>query len=119
MDSHLETLARRGHRMRARGEFRKAALAYGELTGIEPENPRWWVLLGVASREITRATEARRAFRQAQYLFRQAGDTLRAGTMAMLVAALDDGPGSLSACATATRRPDQSSRSSRSRPAAA
>src|SRR5262249_19107241 len=73
MDEQIAILERRGRRLRSRGEFRKAANAYGELTGLEPGVARWWVLLGVMLFRANRAEEAAKALRQAAYLFRRAG----------------------------------------------
>ena len=77
MDERIERLSRRGRKLRAHGEFRKAANAYGELTSVSPEDPRWWVLLAVMLHEARKLDESTKALRQALYLFRHSGDTLR------------------------------------------
>ena len=77
MDERIERLSRRGRKLRAHGESRKAANAYGELTSVSPEDPRWWVLLAITLHEARRGEESAKALRQALYLFRHTGDTAR------------------------------------------
>lgn len=77
MEERIEILARRARRARGRGEFRKAANTYGELTSVEPETARWWVLLGVSLRALTREDAAGKAFRQAIFLLHRRGETAR------------------------------------------
>jgi Flp pilus assembly protein TadD len=73
MDERIELLARRARRLRARGEYRKAANAFGELTSIDPEHAPWWVLMGAMLRVCHRDDAASKALRQAAYLFRRGG----------------------------------------------
>lgn len=77
MDERIDRLSRRGQKLRALGEFRKAANAYGELTSVSPDDPRWWVLLAVALHGARRGDECAKALRQAMYLFRRAGEMSR------------------------------------------
>jgi Flp pilus assembly protein TadD len=77
MDERIDRLARRGRKLRSQGEFRKAANAYGELTSVSPEDPRWWVLLAVMLHDARREAESAKALRQALWLFRRAGEMTR------------------------------------------
>lgn len=90
METRVEILARRGQRMRRLGAWRKAALAYGELTAVEPERAAWWVLLGASYWALQRPCDVRKALRQAAYLFRQEGETGRAATVNQLLENLDE-----------------------------
>jgi hypothetical protein len=85
MEDRSEILARRARKLRAHGEFRKAANAYGELTSIEPGCARWWVLLGVMLHAARRDEASTKALRQAEYLLRRAGEIGRARTVRMLL----------------------------------
>ncbi len=77
MDERIEPLSRRGRKARSRGEFRKAANTYAELTSVSPEDPRWWVLLAVCLHKIRRVEDTSKALRQALYLFRHDHDSAR------------------------------------------
>jgi Flp pilus assembly protein TadD len=77
MDERIERLARRARRLRADGEYRKAANAYGELTSVEPEHARWWVLLAVALHHARKDGESAKALRQALWLFHRSGEKHR------------------------------------------
>jgi Flp pilus assembly protein TadD len=94
MEERIDILARRARRLRARGEFRKAANAYGELTSLEPEAGRWWVLLGVMLHAAHRLEPAHKALRQAVYYFHQRGEPGREQTVRLLLDRLADGDGS-------------------------
>jgi Flp pilus assembly protein TadD len=85
MSERIEKLSRRARRLRKKGDFRKAANAFGELTSVEPNVARWWVLLGVVLRDSRRHEESRKALRQAQYLFRRAGELRRFETVRSLL----------------------------------
>jgi hypothetical protein len=93
MEERIEILARRARRLRAQGEFRKAANAYGELTSIEPESGRWWVLLGMMLGAAHRPEPASKALRQAAYLFHHCGELGREQVVRQLIARFDDGDG--------------------------
>lgn len=77
MDERIEPLSRRGRRLRAHGEVRKAANVYAELTSVSPEDPRWWVLLAVCLNDGQHSDRSSKALRQALYLFRHDHDTAR------------------------------------------
>lgn len=90
MEERVEILARRARRFRARGEFRKAANAYGELTSIDPEAARWWVLLGMMLFAARRTDEAFKALRQAIYRFHQAHEPGKERSVRTLLNHLSD-----------------------------
>jgi hypothetical protein len=92
MEDRIDVLARRARRFRAKGEFRKAANAYGELTSIEPHVARWWVLLATMLHEAHRVDESVKAFRQANFLFRHAGQHARMRSVRRLMATYTDLP---------------------------
>ncbi len=91
MDDRTDVLARKARRLRRDGAYRKAAVAYSELTAIEPWIPRWWVLLAVSQSMQGHDDDARRSLRQALYLLRHREDAPRAATLRRLLARLDAG----------------------------
>lgn len=97
MDERIEILARRARRLRADGEFRKAANAYGELTSIEPRAGRWWVLLGAMLRESNRVEPAIKALRQAAFVFHRAGEGTREVTTRKLLVGFASGSTAIAA----------------------
>ena len=86
MEERIDLLARRARRLRAHGEYRKAANTFGELTSVDPDHAPWWVLLGATLTAAHRSDEAVKAFRQAMYLLRRAGESGRANAVRGLVA---------------------------------
>ena len=86
-----EILARRARRLRSQSEFRKMANTYGELTSVEPEASRWWVLLAMALHAIHRDDAAAKALRQAAYLLRHAGETARERSVRALASRMATG----------------------------
>lgn len=88
MEERVELLARRARRLRARGEFRKAANTFGELTSVDPDYAPWWVLLGTTLHAAHRDDAATKALRQAMYLFRRAGHPGRERAVARVLAGL-------------------------------
>jgi len=81
----VDILSRRAQRLRAKGEHRKAANTYGELTSVEPTNARWWVLLAITAYSAHRVEVCVKACRQAAYLFRQRGERARDRSLARWV----------------------------------
>lgn len=96
MEERVEILARRARRFRVRGEFRKAANAYGELTSIDPEGARWWVLLGAMLFAARRREESFKALRQAIYLFHRAHEPAKEQSVRTLLKHLSDACADLS-----------------------
>ncbi|MEI8254436.1 MAG: tetratricopeptide repeat protein [Deltaproteobacteria bacterium] len=92
MDERIEPLSRRGRKLRTRGEYRKAANTYAELTSVSPEDPRWWVLLAVTLHEIHRVDDTSKALRQALYLFRHGHDSARYASLTRWIRAHCDLP---------------------------
>jgi len=85
MEERIDILARRGQRLRSACEYRKAALCYAKLTALDPETPRWWVLLGACLAAARHDGDAAKALRQAMYLLRQRHDDARLAALARYV----------------------------------
>jgi Flp pilus assembly protein TadD len=89
MPPDIDQLAHRARKLRANGEHRKAAQAFGKLTQAMPEEPRWWVLFAVCLHAAHHTDESTRALRQALYLFRCRRDHARAASLRLWLGAHD------------------------------
>jgi len=87
-DTKEDILRRRARRAAKSGDHRKAAVALRELVALEGD-AKSWTQLGDTLRRARRPKEAIRALKQALWLHRQAGEELRARTVARMLVELD------------------------------
>jgi Flp pilus assembly protein TadD len=88
VDSPTDILRRRARRATRDGDHRRAAVALRELVALEGD-AKSWTLLGDSLRRARRPHEAIGALKQALWLHRQGGASLRARTVARMLVALD------------------------------
>jgi tetratricopeptide (TPR) repeat protein len=87
-DSPTDVLRRRAHRAKCKGDHRKAIVALRELVAITGD-AKSWTLLGDSLRRARKPGEAIGALKQALWLHRRAGASLRARTVARMLVDLD------------------------------
>ena len=83
LDTPVEILRRRARRLAREGDYRKAAVALRELTALA-DDAASYVKLGDMLRRARREGEALQALREGLWRHRQAGNDLRARSVARL-----------------------------------
>jgi Flp pilus assembly protein TadD len=71
-------LTARGHRLRRKGELRRACLAFREACALDEADAARWLWLGDTLARMGKRDEAERAMKQALYLRLQAAEKAKA-----------------------------------------
>jgi Flp pilus assembly protein TadD len=80
-----EELAARAHRLRRKGELRRAAVTLREACALDERNPARWVQLGDVLYRMGKREEAADAMKQSVYLREQAGEKSKANVVRRLI----------------------------------
>jgi Flp pilus assembly protein TadD len=78
-------LTARAHRLRRKGELRRAVVALREACALDEGNPSRWVWLADALGRTGKRDEAERALKQALYLRQQGGEKAKANVVRRLI----------------------------------
>jgi Flp pilus assembly protein TadD len=88
-ETREQSLVRRAHRYRRRGEHRQAMLALREACHDSGQSARLWTLYAVACVRVRRVQDAKQALRQALWLRERDRDEARARVMRCLIDRLE------------------------------
>jgi Flp pilus assembly protein TadD len=76
-----EELTARAHRLRRKGELRRASIAYREACGLDEQNAARWTWLGDTLARMGKRDEAERAMMQSLFLRQRAGEKAKANVV--------------------------------------
>ncbi|HMJ52059.1 MAG TPA: hypothetical protein VK540_08280 [Polyangiaceae bacterium] len=74
-------LTARAHRLRRKGELRRAVVAFREACALEERHPALWLWLGDTLARMGRRYEAERAMKQALFLRERSAETGKANVI--------------------------------------
>ena len=93
-DDRARELTTRAHKLKRKGELRRAAVTLREACGLDEGNAARWVLFGDLLFRMGKRDEAARAMKQALYLREQNGEKAKASVIRRLILNLARSPAS-------------------------